>query len=81
MNKMRLLDCSLYRDSTFRCGENERFVVNYLRDQLRKFRRTVPVLQLFYEFKKTGGNPRDFFKLLRRLQDRKILKLSKEVRK
>jgi hypothetical protein len=66
----------LLRNTTWKCGRVERLVVNYLRDQVRKFGRAkTPVKEMLQHFKLKGKQKSEFFDAIRRLEKRRIIKI------
>ncbi len=66
----------LLRNTTWKCGRVERLVVNYLRDQLRKFGRPhSPIKDMLQHFKLKGKQKSEFFDAIRRLERRRIIKI------
>jgi len=66
----------LLRNTTWKCGRVERLVVNYLRDQIRKFGRVqTPVLDMLQHFKLKGKQKSEFFDAIKRLEKRRIIKI------
>jgi len=66
----------LLRNTTWKCGRVERLVVNYLRDQIRKFGRArTPVQEMLRHFKLKGKQKSEFFDAIKRLEKRRIIKI------
>jgi len=66
----------LLRNTTWKCGRVERLVVNYLRDQIRKFGRAqTPVREMLQHFKLKGKQKSEFFDAIKRLEKRRIIKI------
>jgi hypothetical protein len=66
----------LLRNTTWKCGSVERLVVNYLRDQVRKFGRAqTPVKEMLQHFKFKGKQKSEFFDAMKRLEKRRIIKI------
>jgi len=66
----------LLRNTTWKCGRVERLVVNYLRDQIRKFGRAhIPIKDMLQHFKLKGKQKSEFFDAIRRLEKRRIIKI------
>jgi len=66
----------LLRNTTWKCGRVERQVVNYLRDQIRKFGRAkTPVREMLQHFKLKGKQKSEFFDAIKRLEKRRIIKI------
>lgn len=66
----------LLRNTTWKCGRVERLVVNYLRDQIRKFGRVrTPVTEMLQHFKLKGKQKSEFFDAIKRLEKRRIIKI------
>jgi len=66
----------LLRNTTWKCGRVERLVVNYLRDQIRKFGRAqTPVTEMLHHFKLKGKQKSEFFDAIKRLEKRRIIKI------
>jgi hypothetical protein len=66
----------LLRNTTWKCGRVERLVVNYLRDQIRKFGRgQTPVKEMLQHFKFKGKQKSEFFDAMKRLEKRRIIKI------
>jgi len=66
----------LLRNTTWKCGRVERLVVNYLRDQIRKFGRArTPVTEMLQHFKLKGKQKSEFFDAMKRLEKRRIIKI------
>jgi len=66
----------LLRNTTWKCGRVERLVVNYLRDQIRKFGRVqTPVPEMLQHFKLKGKQKSEFFDAIKRLEKRRIIKI------
>jgi len=66
----------LLRNTTWKCGRVERQVVNYLRDQIRKFGRAqTPVPEMLKYFKLKGKQKSEFFDAMKRLEKRRIIKI------
>lgn len=66
----------LLRNTTWKCGRVERLVVNYLRDQVRRFGRVrTPILEMLQHFKLKGKQKSEFFDAIKRLEKRRIVKL------
>jgi len=66
----------LLRNTTWKCGRVERLVVNYLRDQIRKFGRAqTPVREMLQHFKLKGKQKSEFFDAIKRLEKRRIIKV------
>ena len=66
----------LLRNTTWKCGRVERLVVNYLRDQIRKFGRVqTPVTDMLQYFKLKGKQKSEFFDAIKRLERRRIIKI------
>jgi len=66
----------LLRNTTWKCGRVERLVVNYLRDQVRRFGRMhTPVREMLQHFKLKGKQKSEFFDAIRRLEKRRIIKI------
>jgi hypothetical protein len=65
----------LLKNTTWKCGRVERLVVNYLRDQIRKFGRAqTPVKEMLQHFKFKGKQKSEFFDAIKRLERRRIIK-------
>ena len=65
----------LLKNTTWKCGKVERLVVNYLRDQIRKFGRAqTPVKEMLQHFKFKGKQKSEFFDAIKRLERRRIIK-------
>jgi len=66
----------LLRNTTWKCGRVERLVVNYLRDQIRRFGRVrTPVTEMLQHFKLKGKQKSEFFDAIKRLEKRRIIKI------
>lgn len=66
----------LLKNTTWKCGKVERLVVNYLRDQIRKFGRAqTPVKEMLQHFKFKGKQKSEFFDAIKRLEKRRIIKI------
>lgn len=66
----------LLKNTTWKCGRVERLVVNYLRDQIRKFGRAqTPVREMLQHFKLKGKQKSEFFDAMKRLEKRRIIKI------
>ncbi len=66
----------LLKNTTWKCGSVERLVVNYLRDQLRKFGRAqTPVKEMLQHFKFKGKEKSEFFDAIKRLERRRIIRI------
>ncbi len=66
----------LLRNTTWKCGRVERLVVNYLRDQIRRFGRVrTPVEDMLKHFKLKGKQKSEFFDAIKRLEKRRIIKI------
>jgi len=66
----------LLKNTTWKCGRVERLVVNYLRDQIRKFGRAqTPVKEMLQHFKLKGKQKSEFFDAIKRLEKRRIIKI------
>jgi len=66
----------LLQNTTWKCGRVERLVVNYLRDQIRKFGRVrTPVKEMLQHFKLKGKQKSEFFDAIKRLERRRIIKI------
>lgn len=66
----------LLKNTTWKCGRVERLVVNYLRDQIRKFGRAqTPVREMLQYFKLKGKQKSEFFDAIKRLEKRRIIKI------
>ncbi len=66
----------LLRNTTWKCGRVERLVVNYLRDQIRKFGRArTPINEMLQHFKLKGKQKSEFFDAIKRLEKRRIIKI------
>ncbi len=66
----------LLKNTTWKCGSVERLVVNYLRDQMRKFGRAqTPVKEMLHHFKFKGKQKSEFFDAMKRLEKRRIIKI------
>jgi len=66
----------LLRNTTWKCGRVERLVVNYLRDQIRKFGRAqTPVREMLQHFKLKGKQKSEFFDAIKRLEKRRIIRI------
>jgi len=66
----------LLRNTTWKCGRVERLVVNYLRDQIRKFGRAhTPIKDMLQHFKLKGKQKSEFFDAIRRLEKRRIIRI------
>jgi len=66
----------LLKNTTWKCGKVERLVVNYLRDQIRKFGRAqTPVKEMLQDFKFKGKQKSEFFDAIKRLEKRRIIKI------
>jgi len=66
----------LLRNTTWKCGRVERLVVQYLRDQVRKFGRAqTPVKEMLQHFKLKGKQKSEFFDAIKRLEKRRIIKI------
>jgi len=66
----------LLRNTTWKCGRVERLVVNYLRDQIRRFGRVrTPVTEMLQHFKLRGKQRSEFFDAIKRLEKRRIIKI------
>ena len=66
----------LLMNTTWKCGKVERLVVNYLRDQIRKFGRAqTPVKEMLQHFKFKGKQKSEFFDAIKRLEKRRIIKI------
>jgi hypothetical protein len=66
----------LLKNTTWKCGSVERLVVNYLRDQVRKFGRAqTPVKEMLQHFKFNGKQRSEFFDAMKRLEKRHIIKI------
>jgi len=68
----------LLRNTTWKCGRVERLVVNYLRDQIRKFGRAqTPVREMLQHFKLKGKQKSEFFDAIKRLEKRRIIRIER----
>jgi len=66
----------LLRNTTWKCGRVERLVVNYLRDQIRRFGRArTPVKDMIQHFKFKGKQKSEFLDAMKRLEKRRIIKI------
>jgi len=66
----------LLRNTTWKCGRVERLVVNYLRDQIRRFGRArTPIEEMLQHFKLKGKQKSEFFDAIKRLEKRRIIKI------
>jgi len=66
----------LLRNTTWKCGRVERLVVNYLRDQVRRFGRPhTPIKEMLQHFKFKGKQKSEFFDAIKRLEKRRIIKI------
>lgn len=66
----------LLRNTTWKCGRVERLVVNYLRDQIRRFGRArTPIKEMLQHFKLKGKQKSEFFDAIKRLEKRRIIKV------
>ena len=66
----------LLKNTTWKCGSVERLVVNYLRDQVRKFGRVqTPVKEMLQHFKFKGKQKSEFFDAMKRLERRHIIRI------
>ena len=66
----------LLRNTTWKCGRVERLVVNYLRDQVRRFGRAhTPIKEMLQHFKLKGKQKSEFFDAIKRLERRRIIKI------
>jgi len=66
----------LLRNTTWKCGRVERQVVQYLRDQIRKFGRArTPIKEMLQYFKLKGKQKSEFFDAIKRLEKRRIIKI------
>jgi len=66
----------LLKNTTWKCGKVERLVVNYLRDQIRKFGRAqTPVKEMLQHFKFKGKQKSEFLDAIKRLEKRRIIKI------
>jgi hypothetical protein len=78
VNAQRMISCLavLLRNTTWKCGRVERLVVNYLRDQVRRFGRVrTPVQDMLQHFKLKGKQKSEFFDAIKRLEKRRIIKI------
>ncbi len=66
----------LLQNTTWKCGRVERLVVNYLRDQVRRFGRArTPVDEMLQHFKLKGKQKSEFFDAIKRLEKRRIIRI------
>lgn len=66
----------LLRNTTWKCGRVERLVVNYLRDQIRRFGRPhTPIKEMLQHFKLKGKQKSEFFDAIKRLEKRRIIRI------
>jgi len=66
----------LLRNTTWKCGRVERLVVNYMREQTRRFGRIrTPVKDMLQHFKLKGKQKSEFFDAMKRLEKRRIIKI------
>lgn len=78
VDAQRMISCLavLLRNTTWKCGRVERLVVNYLRDQIRRFGRVrTPVEDMLQHFKLKGKQKSEFFDAIKRLEKRRIIKI------
>jgi hypothetical protein len=66
----------LLRNTTWKCGRVERLVVDYLRDQVRRFGRPrTPITDMLQHFRLKGKQKSEFFDAIRRLEKRRIIRI------
>ena len=66
----------LLRNTTWKCGEVERLIVNYLRRQLQRCGYTQSsVNDIVEHFKSKGKKEQQFFEAVERLESRGIIKI------
>jgi len=66
----------LVKNTTWKCGRVERLVVNYMREQIRRFGRVrTPVIDMLHHFKLKGKQKSEFFDAIKRLEKRRIIKI------
>ena len=66
----------LLRDTTWKCGNVERLVVNYMRRQVRHYRGTpFSVKDILEDFEVKKHQQRRFFDAIERLEKRGIIKI------
>lgn len=66
----------LLKNTTWKCGRVERLVVNYMRDQIRRFDRArTPIIDMLQYFNLKGKQKNEFFDAIRRLEKRRIIKI------
>lgn len=66
----------LLRNTTWKCGEVERLIVNYLRRQLQRYGYTKSSIKDIVEhFESKGKKEQQFFEAVERLESRGIIKI------
>ena len=66
----------LLRNTTWKCGRVERLVVDYMREQVRRFGRVrTPIGDMLQHFKLKGKQKSEFFDAMKRLEKRRIIKI------
>jgi len=66
----------LLRNTTWKCGRVERLIVNYMREQIRRFGRAkTPVSEMLRHFKLKGRDKNEFLDAIKRLEKRRIIRI------
>mgnify|MGYP001028472456 FL=1 len=66
----------LLYNTTWKCGNVERTVVNYLRSQLRRCgRASTPIKEMLQHLKLSGKQKSEFLDAIKRLEKRRIIKI------